>query len=180
MSPAVRELLAVGRIVKAFGIRGDVIVRPMTDNPDRFRTLKHVFLGRHEDVVRQADTPAEQTTIEYVHIDARGVRLRLSSIPDRTAAERSVGLLLLIAQTDRVHLEEGRYFVHELVGLTVVNEGGETLGILAEVMRMPAHDVYVVRTEEHEFMIPAVSEFVRAVDMGARTMTVRLIDGMLG
>jgi len=178
LSPAVHELFAVGRIVKAFGIQGEVIVRPMTDDPARFKKLKQVFLSRYEDAANHAGTPAVQTTIEHAQIDARGVRLRLKAIPDRTTAERSVGLLVMITRNDRIPLEDGRYFVHEMVGLAVVDETGAPLGTLAEVLRMPAHDVYVIRSGESEIMIPAVSEFVRSVDMTTRTMTVRLIDGM--
>ncbi|MBP1658173.1 MAG: rRNA processing protein RimM [Bacteroidetes bacterium] len=180
MSPAVRDLLAIGRIVKAFGIRGDVIVQPMTDDSKRFLSLKRVYLGRFDDAQQRTGTEAVETTVVHVQVDPRGVRLRLTAIPDRTAAEKSVGLLVLVGNTERVPLAEGRFFVHELIGVTVRTEEGEVLGVLTEVLRMPAQDVYVVKGEGGEFMIPAVEAFVRAVDVSARTMTVRLIEGMRG
>ena len=168
-------MLAVGKIVKAFGIRGDVIVQPMTDDPERFAALTRVYLGRSD-----SRAEAVETTVHDVRIDARGVRLRLGAIPDRTAAEQSVGLLLLVADADRIPLKDGQYFVHELIGVTVRSEEGEILGRLKDVIHMPAQDVYVVGTDGEDFMIPAVAEFVRGVDVTARTMTVRLIDGIRG
>jgi 16S rRNA processing protein RimM len=91
-----------------------------------------------------------------------------------------VGLLVLFGNTERVPLAEGRFFVHELIGVTVRTEEGEVLGVLTEVLRMPAQDVYVVKGEGGDFMIPAVEAFVRAVDVSSRIMTVRLIEGMRG
>jgi 16S rRNA processing protein RimM len=173
-------LLAVGRIVKAFGIRGEVIVQPMTDDSKRFLALKRVYLGRYDDALQRTGAEAVETAVVYAQVDRRGVRLQLAAIPDRTAAEKSVGLLVLVANAERVPLAEGRFFVHELIGTTVKTEEGEVLGVLTEVLRMPAQDVYVVKGEGGEFMIPAVEAFVRAVDVSARTMTVRLIEGMRG
>jgi len=155
-------------------------VRPMTDDPARFTKLKRVYLGRYDDAVQKSGTQAVETTIDNVRVDARGVRMRLAAIPDRTAAERSVGLLLFVADADRLALADGQYFVHELIGLTVKTVEGETLGLLTEVLRMPAHDVYVVKGDGNEIMIPAVGAFILAVDTSARTMTLRLIDGMRG
>jgi len=180
LSPAVRDLLAVGRIVKAFGIRGEVVVQPMTDDPKRFLNLRRVYLGRYEDATQAGDGKAIETEVTDVRVERRGVRLRLGAIPDRTAAEQSVGLLLLVGAKDRVPLAEGQFFVHELIGMTVRNEEGDVLGVLAEVLRMPAQDVYVVKGEGEEFMIPAVEQFICAVDAAARTVTVRLIEGMRG
>lgn len=163
-----------------FGVRGDVVVQPMSDDPERFSGLDRVFLGRYEDAVAGSGTPVLETVIDAVHRDGRGVRLHLAALPDRTAAERAVGMLLMIPREERPPLEDGRYYVDDLVGLTVLGTDGEQLGVLAEVLRMPAHDVYVVRDGAKEFMVPAVKEFIRGVDLAARTITVALIEGMRG
>lgn len=180
MSVGVEGLIAIGRIVKAFGVRGDLIVQPMTDDPERFSATHRVFLGRYADAVSRTGTVVAETTIEDSQIDGRGVRLHLASVPDRTAAEQCVGLLVMIPKDERLELEDGRYYVDDLVGLSVVSTAGEALGTLSEVMRMPAHDVYVVQDNGTEFMIPAVKEFIKTVDLTARTVTVELIEGMRG
>lgn len=180
MSVGVAGLIAIGRIVKAFGVRGDVIVKPMTDDPDRFADLHRVFLGRTTEVRAGTGAVADETTIESVQVDGRGIRLHLASVPDRTAAEKCVGLLVMIPNEERLPLEDGRFYVDDLIGLSVVSPTGERLGTLAEVMRMPAHDVYVVRDNGTEFMVPAVKEFIKTIDLAARTVTVELIEGMRG
>jgi 16S rRNA processing protein RimM len=180
LSVGVEGLIAIGRIVKAFGVRGDVIVQPMTDDPDRFTGGSRVFLGKAAHAVAGTGADLTETTIEFAQQDGRGVRLHLAAVPDRTAAEKSVRMYVLIPKMERRELEDGRYYVNDLIGLAVISTDGEHLGVLANVLRMPGHDVYVVRDNGSEFMIPAVKEFIRAVDLDARTVTVSLIEGMRG
>jgi len=167
-----RELLAVGRIEKAFGIKGEVIVDPMTDSPDRFRTLKRIYIGA-------VDADVRESAIERSSAEPRGVRVKLKGIETRTQAEHIVGFLLFIDETNRIRLPKGRYFVHQLIGFTVVDQSGRVVGTLKEVMKLPAQDVYVIDRKGREIMLPAVKEFVTDIDVGAGTMTVKLIEGML-
>jgi 16S rRNA processing protein RimM len=175
LSTAIRDLVAVGRIVKVFGVKGDVIVTPMTDVPGRFKDLRRVFLGN------PSSAPGEEvreTTITHVHAAPRGIRVTLECAADRTTAEQLVGLLILVPPAERATLPAGTYFVDDLLGLAVRTEDGERVGVLKEVMHMPAHDVYVIDTGGEEVLLPAVREFVLGVDLHARTLTVKLIEGM--
>jgi 16S rRNA processing protein RimM len=167
-----RALLAVGKIVKPFGIRGEVVLHPMTENLARFKKLKRVFIGK-------TDVAATETTVLDVVVEQRGVRIRLDGIADRTAAEQIVGSLLFVDERDAVRLPKGAYFIHDLLGMNVVDEQGTTVGVMKDVLKYPAHDVYVVGREGKEFLIPAVKEFIRKIDVETRTMRVRLIEGML-
>jgi len=167
-----RQLLAVGSIVKAFGLKGDVVVQPMTDSPSRFRELKTLWLGNDNRSVAEI-------RIQKAVVEPRGVRLKLEGVDDRTSAEKMRGKILFVDEEHRVRLPRGRYFVHDVIGLLVRDEAGNELGSVADVLRYPAHDVYVVRGNGREFMIPAVKEFVAAIDVAARTMTVRPIEGMV-
>jgi 16S rRNA processing protein RimM len=167
------SLLAIGTVMKSFGIRGEVVVRMMTNAPSRFKRLKTVFLGRDE-------ATALERRIEYVRIGERGVRIKLVEIPDRTSAEQMVGNLVFVEDEHAVPLKKGTHFVHDLVGLRVVDESGEDVGILTDVLKMPGHDVYVVDDHGREVMVPAVKEFVREIDVAARKIRVHLIEGMRG
>lgn len=167
-----RELLAVGRIEKAFGIKGEVIVHPMTDSPNRFRTLKRILIDA-------GDGNAREAVIEHVSVEPRGVRVKLKGIETRTAAEGSVGSVLYVDESQRVRLSKGRYFVHDLIGLTIVDQQGIVVGKLKGVLKLPAQDVYVIDWQGREIMLPAVKEFISGIDLTAGTITVRLIEGML-
>ena len=175
LSAAIRDLIAVGKIVKVFGVKGDVIVAPMTDIPERFKELRRVFLGNPSSAPGAQVT---ETTINRVDVAPRGIRVSLECAGDRTAAEQLIGLLILVPPAERATLPAGTYFVDDLVGLVVVTEDGERVGVLKEVMHMPAHDVYVIQNGDEEVLLPAVPEFVRAVDLHARTLMVKLIEGM--
>jgi 16S rRNA processing protein RimM len=166
-------LYAVGTIVKAIGVAGEVVVQPMTDFPARFRKLRLLWLGRDSGSVSEA-------RVEKAAVSPRGIRLKLKGVDDRNAAERMRGNLLFVDEAHRAKLPEGQYFVHDVLGLAVREEGGADLGTVADVLRYPASDVYVVRGDRGEILIPAVKEFVQSVDLGSRTMTVRLIEGMTG
>jgi 16S rRNA processing protein RimM len=166
------ELLAVGRIEKVFGIKGEVIVDPMTDSPGRFRTLKKIFVGADGGNV-------QESLIERVSVEPRGVRVKLRGIETRAAAKQIVGSVLFVDESSRLRLPKGRFFVHQLVGLAVVDQNGRTLGRLKEVMKLPAQDVYVIDMDGRDIMLPAVKEFVTDIDVNGGMIRVKLIEGML-
>jgi len=166
------SLYAIGRVVKAFGIKGEVVVQPMTDSVSRFKKLKRVFVGLDE-------AGAREVAVEFVRMGTRGVRIKLHSIESRSAAEECVGSLLFVDEADRVHLPRGKYFVHDIIGMRVISEVGEEIGVVKDVLKLPANDVYVVEMNGREGMIPAVKEFVRDINVTTRTMRVRLIEGMI-
>lgn len=166
------DLYAVGRIVKAFGIKGDVVVAPMTDSTRRFATLKLAFLGTSE-------TAVGEVSISRAHIEPRGVRLKIAGVNDRNAAEKIVGQLLFVDKRHRVRIPRGTYFVHDIIGMSVSDDQGRPLGTVKEVLRLPAHDVYVVSRDTGDVMIPAVKEFIVGVNLSERRMTVHLIEGMV-
>ena len=167
------KLLAVGSVTKPFGIKGEVIVQPLTDAPGRFRARRRVRLGRGEDTT-------ESRVIERAVADARGVRVKLKGIDSRTAAERIRGHMLFVEEADAVRLPRGTFFIHDIIGLSVSDEQGAVLGTVSDVLRYPANDVYVVRGGDGEILVPAVKEFVRKIDLETRTLVVHLLDGMRG
>lgn len=179
MTIAVRDLVAVGSIVKAFGIKGELVVEPLTDVPERFRSLRRVYLASEAAARGAEGGDAVVTEVTAVTIEPRGIRMKVACAPDRTAAEGLVGLLVMIPPEETVTLPPGTFFVHELLGYRAVDEQGMVLGHLKDVLRFPAHDVYVIGLEgEQDLMVPAVRAYIRSIDTATRTMTVRVIEGM--
>lgn len=171
-APERTRLCAVGVIARAVGLKGDVLVRPLTDRRERFLDLTRIYAGPSE-------AGASEIGVRAASLHQRGVRLSLEGIDDRTRAEAAAGTLLFVPDDERIRLPAGSYFVDDLVGLRVVDQEGRTVGVLKEVLRMPAHDVYVVEREGREAMIPAVKEFVEGIDPAGGVLRVRLIEGML-
>lgn len=172
MSKKESSRLAIGKVVKAFGIRGEVVVFPLTDSTRRFQRLRKVYIGKDASNAREND-------ITGVRAGSRGVRMSFKGVADRTAAEQLVGGFLFVDERNRVVLPEGRYFVHELTGMAVIDQTGNRIGTLTEVLKMPANDIYVVDAHGREVMIPAVREFVKKIDVEAMVMVVHTIEGLV-
>ena len=166
------SLYAVGRVVKAFGIKGEVVVGSMTSLPARFETLGHVFVGWN-------DREVDATDVEYVRVEKRGVRVKLSAVHNRTDAERLVGRYIFVSEKNRVQPAKGTFFVDDVVGLLVIDELDNRLGVVKDVMKLPAQDVYVIDSNGREILVPAIREFIREINLQTKTMRVRLIEGFL-
>ena len=105
--------------------------------------------------------------------------LRFAEVADRTAAENLVGWELQVPAGEIPELPAGEYYTFELEGLEVVTESGDRLGVLEEVLDLPAHDVYLVREGEREILLPATEEVVKEIDLDQRRMVVHLIEGLV-
>jgi 16S rRNA processing protein RimM len=161
--------IAVGQVMGAFGPRGDVRVQPFSDQPGRFQEIKRVFLG--PDLL-----PAR---ILGRGVRGFGVTLRLDTITTREHAKRLFGTLLYVPECEAVKLPPGEYFVHQLIGSTVVTDTGEDLGRISEILRTGSNDVYVVRGARGEVLIPSIPDVVQKVDLDGRTVTVTVMPGLL-
>lgn len=105
--------------------------------------------------------------------------LKLEGLTDRTAAEGLRGVLIEAPDADVQRADAESYFLHELVGLRVVTTGGLELGRITEVLQPGANDVYVVRGETGEVLVPAIGEVVSGIDLEAGVMTITPLVGML-
>jgi 16S rRNA processing protein RimM len=156
------QTVPIGQIMGAFGIKGWVKVKVLTDFAERF------------DVGRRVRIDGEWQVIENAQIHNNQLVLKLSGIPDRNRAEELYLAKIEAMDGERPELEKDEYLTRDLIGMAVVTKEGEALGHVDEVMAMPAHDILVVG----EIMIPAVKAFVKKVDLKARRITVVLIEGM--
>lgn len=161
---------AIGRIIGAHGIRGEVKVTVMTDYPERFRPGARIYLGMEE-----ACAPTEIQTVR----PHKGVLLvKLSTVPDRNLAETLQGQYLLIPADQAMPLAEHEYYAHDLIGLAVETTTGEALGVLTEILFTGANDVYVVVGPAGETLLPALRDVIISVDLAARKMTVAVPPGL--
>jgi 16S rRNA processing protein RimM len=165
-------MIAVGRITKSVGIKGEVRVSMLTDSPERFAKLKAVWCGADE-------TTAVRCSILSMRIEQSAVVLRLKEIDSRSLADEHRGKFLFIESKDVVTPAKGSYFIHDIIGMKVVTEAGEDVGSVRDVMELPANDVWVVAVGTKEFLIPAIKEVIRQVDLKSRTVVIRPLEGML-
>lgn len=149
-------LVAIGRIVRPQGLRGEVRVQPLTDHPGRFLGLEACYRVNQEG-------KGVLCRIEEAREHGRMVVLRLEGCGAIDQAEVLVGQLLAVPEAECPPLPADHYYAWQLEGLQVVTEEGRTLGRLTEILRGPAHDIYVVREDGREILIPAVKAVVTKI-----------------
>ncbi|CEK16169.1 16S rRNA processing protein RimM [Chthonomonas calidirosea] len=168
--------LVIGEIVAPFGIRGEVKVRLETDFPDRFYSLKQVCVRLPSGAMRLMEI--ESVRLHGLHKGQ--ILLRFRNVGTVEMAEALRGGVLRIRPEEAVPLPPNEFYIHELIGFDVVTHEGTFIGRLKEVLRYPAHDIYVVsRVGKNEVLLPAVHEIVRAIDPQAKRIEVQLLPGLL-
>jgi 16S rRNA processing protein RimM len=151
-------------------VRGEVRVRLETDFPDRFDALRGIYLIR--------DGRVEAATITGRRPHRGGLLLTLDGVGDLPASERLRGAEIAVPREAAVPLPDGTFYVFEIIGLRVVTAEGRPLGVITEVLRAPAHDVYVTTGPGGEVLIPALRDIVRRVDRATGEMVVALPPGL--
>lgn len=165
------RFLAVAEVGAPHGLKGEVALTILTDFPERLAPGS---------TYRLSPPVAGRAEVTLAEVSGSGkVRARFEGIDDRETAATLTGSRLLVPAEAAVPLGEDSYYVDDLLGCDVLDEHGDRLGELVEVVRTGANDVYVVLLEDgRELPLPAIREVVRAVDVAARRMTVRLIPGL--
>jgi 16S rRNA processing protein RimM len=166
------RFLIIGEVLRPHGLRGEVKVEILTEFPERFRLLKEVYLSDEGDEPRPYQ-------LEQVRYHQGFAILKLGTCDDRTAAEKLRGRLVQIPRELAMPLEEGAYYIYQIVGLEVWTEAGEYLGRVVEVLENPANDVYVVQGPRGEILLPAIESVIRQIDLPAQRMTVTLLAGLV-
>jgi 16S rRNA processing protein RimM len=164
-------LVIVGRVVKPHGVRGEMRVDPETDFPDRLVGLREAHL-----VLDGRPTPV---TMETVRRTGEGFLVKIAGIDRPEDAGKWRGALLAVAREDAAVLPEGRYYIFDVMGMTAVTDAGQALGVIDEVIRTPANDVFVIRGPRGEILVPAIASVVLAVDGAARRVVIHPLPGLL-
>ena len=166
------DLLRVGVIANTHGIRGEVKVFPTTDDVRRFDDLKEVIL----------DAGRKQITlnVQYVKYFKNMVIVKFKGIDNINDIEMYKGKDLLVTRENAVPLEEGEYYIADLIDMDVCNENDEKIGILYDVMQTGANDVYVINLDNgKEVLLPNIDECILDVDVENKKMKVHIMDGLM-
>ncbi|HSA55794.1 MAG TPA: ribosome maturation factor RimM [Gemmatimonadaceae bacterium] len=167
----------VGRIRRAHGIRGEVVVESLTASPEIvFAAGKRLFAGSAKRDTTTAPVP--------VHVDGaepfqQGYRLRLSEIPDRTVAEQWNGRYLLLPAEELPEPEAGAVYLRDLVGLRVERPGGEAIGEVIAWYELPQGLMIEVSRGRDTVLLPYRDPFVQSVDISQRRLVIEPPEGLL-
>jgi 16S rRNA processing protein RimM len=165
-----QEWVVIGKIVGVHGVKGEVKIVPSVEGADFWRSLKKIYLqGRQR----------REMPIQSVRMHQGNALVLFEGFIDRTTAESLRGRTVEVPFEWLPDLEEDEYYVAQVIGLTVVTTDGETLGTVADVMFTGANEVYVIRGDAGEVLIPAIESVVENVNIEDGTMTVTLPEGLV-
>lgn len=164
-------LCAVGVVVKAFGVKGEVKVDPYSRSAEELEEVGTVRVG-------ERGACAVEMTVSRVSRRGKGIYIQFKEISDRGAAKSLIGHFLFVDENRRRRLRAGEYFVDDVIGMSVYNLELKKLGIVKEVLRQTAQDMYVVETGRGNVIVPAVRQIVKRVDVERRTMTIDPPEGL--
>ena len=166
-----QKKLEVGQIVNTFGIKGEVKVTPFTDDINRFDDLEKVYV--------KARKESKLYKIESVRYHKNMILLKLEGINNPEDAELLKNAYLEIDREDAIPLEEGQYFIADLIGLDVYTDDGNLLGKVDDIYNTGANDIYVVKDElGKQVLLPGIKEVIKEVKLEDRII-VHLIPGLI-
>ena len=163
--------MLIGRIVGAHGVKGTNKISVYVDSLT-------IFEPGTDLLVRSSDGNENSHEISWVKPHSRGALLALKDITSREQAKALIGSEIFIQRTRLPKLEDGAYYWFDLIGLEVYTTDNQYLGRLDSIIETGANDVYVVKNNDREILIPALKSVVQAIDIEANLMRVELPDGL--
>ena len=163
-----QQYLEVGKVTNTHGIMGEVRVQPWADSPEFLCRFKTLYVDKTHWPIR----------VERARVHKNMVILKLEGVTDVPGALAMRNAILYIDRDD-AHLPEGSFFLADIMGLEVRDaQSGQVLGKVADVLTLPANNVYVVRGGEREILIPAVPQFIAETNVDGGYLRVNMMEGL--
>jgi 16S rRNA processing protein RimM len=162
--------LVIGKLRRPHGVHGEMLMDVITDFPERIKAGNSVFVGPlyQEHIIRSTRPNAATMLIAFEGFND----------PDEVGVLRNS--YLYVRASDRPPLPEGEYYHHQLIGLLVVTDEGQKLGVLSEILENPANDIYVVMPDDGpEILLPAIDSVILDIDLQKGEIHVHLLAGLL-
>ncbi|MEF9953076.1 MAG: ribosome maturation factor RimM [Clostridium sp.] len=169
-----RNYLKVGQILKPHGVRGEVKVYPLTDDSKRYSKLKSVFTTKNEVKFDSIEIESVKYVKEFPVIKLKGI----NTVND---AEKLRQEYIYVDRDNAVKLPEDAFFIADLIGMNVVTDEGEELGVLVSVFPTGSNDVYEVKSPNHKknILLPAIKDVILDIDIESRIMKVHILEGLI-
>ncbi len=166
------KYLEIGQIVNTFGIKGMVKIKPFTDDINRFDRLKKIYISNKNE--------KKEYQIQEVKYHKNMVLMKLEGVDTPEQADLLRQSYLLVDRADEEPLEEGVYYIVDLLGLEVYTDDNKLLGKVEDIFNTGSNDIYVVKDEMgKQILLPGIPEVLKNVDLEKGRITVHLIPGLI-
>lgn len=162
------EYIQVGKISSLHGVKGEVKVVPLTDDIRRYDELKEVYMGIDKELVK----------IKKVSYMKGQVAVKFEGVDSVKDAEKILNSFLWVRREEAKKADDA-FFIFDIIGLEVYDVESNYIGKVKDVLQTGANDVYVVKDEEKEYLIPAVKSIVKSIDIAGKKMAIDPIEGLL-
>ncbi len=166
-----KEKILIGVIGRTYGIKGYVTVKSYSDFPERFTAMKEMKLsdGNEEEIFN----------IEDAYIRNNRIYVKFEGVNSREEAMRFNGKKIFINKDERVNLEEGRYYISDLIDSDVYDKNNQCIGVVKDIINNGATDILVIRDGKTENLVPMVKEFIDIIDTDNKKVVISPIEGMI-
>ena len=166
-----KDLVLIGKIVGAHGLRGTSKIQSYVESLEIFRSGTILL-------VSSPDGSQKRYEIDWIKSHSRGALLALKEVTDRKRANSLIGSELYIEKAMLPQLEAGTYYWFDLIGVNVYASDDRYLGRLDSIIETGANDVYVVKDGDKETLVPAIESVVKSIDIKSKIMRVELPEGL--
>ncbi|UCE06844.1 MAG: 16S rRNA processing protein RimM [bacterium] len=166
------EFISIGIITKAYGVKGELMVIPITDEPQQFERLKNIS-------IKYQTGEREFFPIEKVRVKPNRIILKLTGINERNQALTLKGLYVDKHLDECKDLPPDEYYIFDLIGMNVKTTDNLWLGEVTDVLTLPANDVYVINDGSKEYLIPAIKDVIKKVNLEDKYILIEPLDGLL-
>ena len=166
------EYFEIGQIVNTSGLKGILKIKPFTDDIKKFSNLKTIYI--------KTKSGLTEFKIEQVRYVKNMVMLKLAGIDTVEEAEKYRNLYIKILRDQEEELEEGSYYVVDILGCKVNTDANQELGKIVAVFQTRSNDLYVVKDEQgKQILLPAIKQVIKNVDIKNKIITVHLLEGLV-
>lgn len=163
------QYTAIGKIINTHGIKGELKIYPLTDDISRFDSLKTAYIGE-----------------DKLKVNAVGVKynkdmpiIKLNEFNNINEVMKFKDEYLYVDDDNLMKLPDDRYFVFDLLDCKVEDMKGDFIGIIKDVIENPSNDAYLIVNDDKEYLVPAVKEFVKDIDIDNKLIIIDPIEGMI-
>lgn len=165
------SLLEVGKIVNTHGLRGEVKVVAWTDSPDDFEKIKTVYIKMKSEQI--------SLKIKSIKYQKNNLIIKFDEFNDINEVLPYKNAVLYADREELGPLDEGVYYIVDLIGLDVITEDGEKVGVICDVFNAGASDIYDVKREgKKNLLLPVIDEVVKEVDLENGRVVVNIMEGL--
>ena len=165
------NLLEVGKIVNTHGLRGEAKVAVWMDYPEDFEDISHVYI--------KVKSEMKKLTISSVRYQKNNLIVKFDELNNINETEPYKDFILYAERSELGELPEGTHYIVDLIGLTVYDEEGEELGVIADVFNRGASDIYDIKREgKKNLLLPVIDEVVKEIDIQGGKVVVHVMEGL--